>query len=123
MGGTESSTRASEFPIMKLRKINAIIRAERLEEVEKRLKEAHVEGMSVSEVKGYGEYANFFRRDGMVSHARIEIFTDAENAERIARLIMDTAHVGEEGDGMIALMPVETVYRIRTKRKALVGEL
>lgn len=108
---------------MKLRKVTAIIRSERLEQVEKRLQEEGVNGLSVTKVKGYGEYANFFTRDWMVTHARVEIFTDEKNAERIAHAIMDAAHVGGGGDGIVALLPVEKVYRIRSKREAEPGEL
>ncbi|MEP6672536.1 MAG: P-II family nitrogen regulator [Chthoniobacter sp.] len=108
---------------MNLRKITAIIRSERLEDVEKQLQNAGVKGLSVSKVKGYGEYANFFTHDWMVTHARIEIFTDTDNAERIAGVIMEAAHGAGEGDGIIALLPVEKVYRIRTKQEAIAGEL
>ncbi len=108
---------------MNLRKVTAIFRSERLEEVEKRLQEAGVKGLSVTKVKGYGEYANFFAHDWMVTHARIEIFTDATAAERLAKIIVEAAHGGGEGDGFVAILPVEKVYRIRTTEEVRPGEL
>lgn len=101
---------------MNFRKVTAIIRPDLLEQVENRLKVLNVPGVSVSKVKGYGEYANFFQSDWLSTHTKIEIFTNAENAKAIAEAIMETAHTGVEGDGIVAILPVESVYHIRTKR-------
>jgi nitrogen regulatory protein P-II 1 len=108
---------------MELRKVNAIIRCDLLEQVEERLKDMLVKGLSVSHVKGYGEYSNFFTHDWQVRHARIEIFTEKNRAEQIAQAIVETAHTGMEGDGIVVLLPVEKVFRIRTKAEAQPGEI
>jgi len=96
------------------RKVTAIIRCESCEKVAQTLQKLGVHGFSISKVKGYGEYADLYSNDWMVSHARIEIFTEASKAEEIAEAIMETAHVGLEGDGIIAVLPVEKLFRIRT---------
>jgi nitrogen regulatory protein P-II 1 len=98
-----------------LRKIVAIIRNESLEKVEGRLVDMRVKGISVTRVKGYGEYANFFNPDWMVTHSRLEIFAERARVEEIAAAIMEAAHTGMEGDGIVAIIPVEKLYRIRTK--------
>jgi len=108
---------------MKYRKITAIIRCEALEDVERELKEAGVHGISVTKVKGFGEYADFFTRDWMVTHIRMEIFTKADKAEAIAGLIMDAACAGAPGDGIVAILPVERIYRIRTKSEVTAHDL
>lgn len=95
-------------------KITAIVRCEMLEKTEQALQTIGVEGVSVSHVKGYGEYENFFARDLMCRHARLEIFTTAARSEEIARTIMETARIGEAGDGIVAILPVAQLYRIRT---------
>lgn len=100
---------------MEFRKITAIIRSELLQKVEERLKKMGVKGVSVTQVKGFGEYANFFRHDWLVRHARIEIFANKKRAEEIARAIAEEAHTGLAGDGIIGLIPVETILRIRTQ--------
>lgn len=105
------------------RKVTAIVRCTCLEQVEKRLQESRVKGLTVTHVKGFGEYANFFRRDWAVTHARIEIFTSATRAEEIARTIMDAARTGAPGDGIIAILPVEKVLRIRNGAEATLDEL
>ena len=58
-----------------------------------------------------------------LQHARVEVFTDAGRADATARAIMEAAHSGEPGDGMVAILPVERVYRIRTGREAVPGDL
>jgi nitrogen regulatory protein P-II 1 len=108
---------------MEYRKITAIVRSDCLEKVERRLQVAGVPGISVTQVKGFGEYANFFSRDWMVRHARIEIFTTAERADAIVTSILETACSGTPGDGMVAVLPVEVIYRVRTRAKAGPDEL
>lgn len=94
-------------------KVTAIIRCEALEKVERRLQELGVSGFSVMYVKGYGEYTNFYTREGTTKHAMIEIFTSTKHAAAIVQAIMDAAYYGVEGDGIVAVLPVNKVYRIR----------
>lgn len=104
-------------------KITAIIRCEVLEKVEQRLQELGVHGYSVMQVKGCGEYTDFYSRDSMTMHARIEIFISAHRAEDITQAIMDAAHSGVEGDGIVAVLPVNKVYRIRHRAEVRPDEL
>jgi nitrogen regulatory protein P-II 1 len=115
---TKYSSMKPQGGSMEWRKVTAIFRAEELEKIEKRLREIGVRGISITKVKGYGEYANFFSRDWVVDHVRIEIFNSSSKAEEIARAIMEAAHCGFPGDGIVAILPVERVYRIRTKTDA-----
>jgi len=108
---------------MEWKKIVAIIRGDRLQEVEERLKDLQVNGISVTRGKGYGEYANFFSSDWCVTHARLEIYCEASRANGIIRAIMDAAHTGSAGDGIVALIPVEQLYRIRSKTEAKYEEV
>lgn len=94
-----------------------------LEKVERRLQELQVPGISVTKVKGYGEYASFYSRDWMTTHTRVEIFTRAERAELIAQAIVEAAHTGLPGDGMVAIQPVAKVFRIRRKAEARPDEI
>jgi len=100
---------------MKYRKVTALINSQQLEAVEKVLIEIGVKGVSISQVSGYGEYHNFYHADMTCHHTRVEIFCMAEKAESIAQHIMQAAHIGQEGDGIVAVYPVETLYRIRTQ--------
>ena len=108
---------------MKYRKVTAIIRCDVLEKVEHELQAMGVRGISVTKVKGYGEYTDFYSRDWMVSHTRIEIFTTETMADVIACSIMEVAHVGMEGDGIVAVLPVEKLYRIRSRSEVTIDEI
>ncbi|MFC1603157.1 P-II family nitrogen regulator, partial [Pseudomonadota bacterium] len=83
---------------MRHQKVTAFIRSDQLEKVEKKLLESGVKGMSISTVKGYGEYADYYARDLMIEHERIEILCSEEKAEAIAATIMEAAYTGMEGD-------------------------
>ncbi|MDZ4200398.1 MAG: P-II family nitrogen regulator [Kiritimatiellia bacterium] len=103
---------------MEWKKVVAIIRGNKLQEVEERLKDLRVDGISVTRGTGYGEYANLFSRDWRVTHARLEIYCEASRADIIVQAIMDAAHTGSAGDGIVVLIPVEKLYRIRSKTEA-----
>lgn len=102
---------------MNYRKVTAIFRLDLLDKVEKKLQELGVKGLSVSKVKGYGEYADFYAKDWLTTHARMELFLDEKEAETTAQAIMDAASLDMEGDGIVAILPVEKLYRIRTKNE------
>ncbi|MDD2321607.1 MAG: P-II family nitrogen regulator [Geobacteraceae bacterium] len=104
---------------MDIMKIVAIIRNEALGKVEGRLVDMRVHGISVTKVTGYGEYANFFNPDWLVTHARLEIFTEEGKVDEITTAIMEVAHTGMEGDGIVAVIPVRKLYRIRTKSEVI----
>lgn len=99
---------------MKIKMITAIVRSDLLEKIEERLKCVGVRGVSVSNVKGYGEYMNFFRHDWMVTHSRIEIYVENERSVEVISAILEVAHTGVPGDGLLAVAPIDSIYRIRT---------
>jgi len=100
---------------MKYRKITAIIDPFKLQAVEEQLKQFNIPGISVSKVQGYGEAPNFFNSDWTSPNARIEIFIEESKAQEVAQAIIDTAHTGNQGDGIVAILPVEALFRIRTR--------
>ncbi len=108
---------------MELKKITAIFRSHLLEVVERRLRELGVKGISVSQVKGYGEYKQFYTKDGLSEEARIEIFTTKDEVDAIVRAILESAHTGLAGDGFVAVIPVEKIFRIKSGFEALSAEI
>lgn len=94
-------------------KVIAIVRSSRLEAVEENLQRANVRGITVTPVKGYGDYKNFFTADWMKPFVKIEVFTTRSRA--VADSIVDAAHTGQPGDGVVAIEPVEDVIRIRER--------
>jgi len=98
---------------MKYQKVTAIVRSDVIKQVSKRLHDIGVPGISVSKVKGYGEYADFYTDDWLTNHARFEIYTDETKSEIVAQAIMDSACSGMAGDGIIAIAPVTKIYHIK----------
>lgn len=100
---------------MKFFNVTGIVRNSDLERIEESLQRAAVRGITVTRTKGFGDYSNFFTADWMTSHARIEIFTS--RPDEIADIIVEAAHTGRPGDGLVAMIPVEKVVRIRDRRE------
>lgn len=94
-------------------KVTAIVRGLVLEHVEAELERLGVPGVTVTSVRGFGEYRDFFRRDWTVGHARLELFVPRAEADRYVRAILATASTGEPGDGIVAVAPVDALVRIR----------
>jgi nitrogen regulatory protein P-II 1 len=107
---------------MNIKLITAIFPRDRLEAVEKTLQAIGVERIDVSKVRGYGEYRNFYARDWMIDEVKLDIFTRTDEVESIATAIMDGAHTGEPGDGIVAVVPIEKFYLIRTRSEATPDE-
>ena len=101
--------------MMELKLVVAIIRTHALESVEERLRELGVRGLTVSRAKGFGARANFFSADWLVDQVKIEIYLEQDRAESIAKAILDAAHSGSRGDGIVAILPVEKVYSVSTR--------
>jgi nitrogen regulatory protein P-II 1 len=107
---------------MDTRQVVAFIRSEKLEDVEQRLRELGIKRINVCKVKGYGEYHDFFRRDWMVDEVRLDVFARQEYVEEIVQAILQAAHTGLPGDGVVAVIPVEKFYLVRTREEATPAE-
>jgi nitrogen regulatory protein P-II 1 len=108
---------------MEFKKVVAIVRNQVLEDVEDRLVNMRVKGISVTRVKGYGEFATFINPDWRFTHARIEIYTETSMVGPIVDAILDSAHVGSPGDGIVAVTPVDQLFRIRSKSSITADEI
>ncbi|WP_292660397.1 P-II family nitrogen regulator [Nitratifractor sp.] len=105
-----------------MRKVEAIIKPFKLDDVKEALLEAGIEGMTVSEVKGYGRqqgHNELYRGAEYVvdflPKLKIEIVVSSEEYMQAAvKAIQEAARTGKIGDGKIFVSPVEHVVRIRT---------
>jgi nitrogen regulatory protein P-II 1 len=102
-------------------KIEAIIRYERLQEVQNALDEIGVSGLNVTEVKGCGRqkgYTEQYRGSqaniSLLPKLKIESLVPAELTDRVVEAIVAAAYTGETGDGLLYVLPVTEVVRIRT---------
>lgn len=98
---------------MEFKKITAIVRSARLSDVEARLRDAGVRGVTITRVAGFGEYANLFASDWLTTHARLELFLPAAQVEEVRQVIAAAAATGVPGDGIIVVLPVERLSHIR----------
>lgn len=104
-----------------MKKIEAIIKPFKLDDVKEALSELGVTGMTISEVKGYGRqkgHKEMYR--GAEYHVdfnpkvKIELLVTAGMAEKVVDAICTSARSGKIGDGKIFVLPVEEVIRVRT---------
>ncbi|MHB1391359.1 MAG: P-II family nitrogen regulator [Thermoleophilia bacterium] len=105
-----------------MKKVEAFIRHEKVEEVRDALAGIGIEGMSFSEIKGCGRqkgYTETYRGARMTIHLRpkikVETVVDDAVVQRVVDTIADAAQTGDIGDGKIFVSPIEYVMRIRTR--------
>jgi nitrogen regulatory protein PII len=104
-----------------MKKIEAIIKPFKLEEVKEALAEVGVQGMTVTEVKGFGRqkgHTEIYRGSeytvDFLPKVKIEIVVDDAQAENVAGVIVKSANTGKIGDGKVFISTVEQAIRIRT---------
>ncbi len=104
-----------------MKKIEAIIKPFKLDEVKNALAEVGVQGLTVSEVKGFGRqkgHTELYRGAeytiDFLPKVKIEIVVPAEKCDRVVEAIQAAAKTGRIGDGKIFILPCEEAIRIRT---------
>ena len=104
-----------------MRLIKAIIKPFKLDEIRTALNEAGIQGITVSEVKGYGRqkgHTEVYRGAeyvvDLLPKIKLEIAVSDDQVQRVVDTIIDKASTGKIGDGKIFVMPIEEAVRIRT---------
>jgi nitrogen regulatory protein PII len=107
-----------------MKKIEAIIKPFKLEEVKEALAEIGIEGMTVSEVKGFGRqkgHTEIYRGSeytvDFLPKVKIEVVLADNMTQKAVDVIVRAAKTGKIGDGKVFVMPVEEAVRIRTDEK------
>ncbi|MFA6431984.1 MAG: P-II family nitrogen regulator [Candidatus Margulisiibacteriota bacterium] len=107
-----------------MKKIEAIIRPEKLEELREALDAKEIHGMTVTEVKGRGaqkgislEWRVGEYKVEFLPKIKIEIVVQEKDADKAVNTILDTCSTGTVGDGKIFISTINDVIRIRTKEK------
>jgi nitrogen regulatory protein P-II 1 len=105
-----------------MKKIEAIIRPFKLDEVKEALVEEGIRGLTITEVRGYGRqkghtetYRGSEYRIEFVPKIKIEIVIEEEKADKVIDAILRTAKTGQVGDGKIFISDIKDVIRIRTE--------
>jgi nitrogen regulatory protein P-II 1 len=104
-----------------MKKIEAIIKPFKLDDVKDALNQAGIKGMTLTEVKGYGRqkgHKEIYRGAeyvvDFIPKVKLELIVKAEQVGEIVEIIRKAALTGKIGDGKIFVLPVEEVIRVRT---------
>jgi len=107
-----------------MKKIEAIIKPFKLEDVKEALSEIGVEGMTVSEVKGFGRqkgHTEIYRGSeytvDFLPKVKFEIVISDDRVPKAIEAIVQAAKTGKIGDGKVFVLPIEDVIRIRTEER------
>jgi nitrogen regulatory protein P-II 1 len=104
-----------------MKKIEAIVKPYKLDTIKDALSDLGVFGMTVSDVKGFGQqkgHTELYRgaeyQVGFVPKIKIEIVIPDDKVDKVVNTLIATAKTGKVGDGKIFVIPVEETIRIRT---------
>ncbi len=107
-----------------MKQIEAIIKPFKLDEVKEALTKAGIQGMTITEVKGFGRqkgHTELYRGAeysvDFLPKVKIQILVPDEKVAQVVEAVVKTARTGKIGDGKIFVIPVEEVVRIRTGEK------
>jgi nitrogen regulatory protein PII len=106
---------------MSMKKIEAIIKPFKLDDVKEALNDIGVQGMTISEVKGYGRqkgHKEIYRGAeyvvDFIPKIKLEIVVPTDLADKVVDTIQKAANTGKLGDGKIFVVPIEEAIRVRT---------
>ena len=112
------------MPSIHMKKIEAIIKPFKLEDVKEALSEIGVEGMTVTEVKGFGRqkgHTEIYRGSeytvDFLPKVKLDLVLPDERVEQAVKVIIKSAKTGKIGDGKIFILPIEEAIRIRTEER------
>lgn len=104
-----------------MKKVEAIIKPFKLDDVKEALNEIGIQGMTITEVKGYGRqkgHKEIYRGAeyvvDFIPKIKIEIIVESDILEKVIDTIRKAANTGKLGDGKIFVFPVEQAIRVRT---------
>ncbi len=109
-----------------MKKIEAIIKPFKLDDVKEELNQAGITGITVEEVRGFGKqkgHSELYRgaeyQVDFLPKVKLTIVVPAEKLEDTLNIVMESARTGKIGDGKIFVMNVEESFRIRTGEKGI----
>ncbi len=109
-----------------MKKIEAIVKPSKLDDVKDALNEIGIKGMTISEVKGYGRqkgHTEIYRGAeyvvDFIPKVKIEVVVSEDIVDNVVECIRKAANSGKIGDGKIFVIPVERIVRVRTGEENL----
>ena len=108
---------------MNVKRITIIVPVDCFEKLETCLRGTGVHGLTVTEVRGFGEYANFYQRNLLVDNIRIDIYAGTDKAESIIDSVIDFQADDFTRTGLLAVEPVERLVSLRTGEAVVLANL
>ena len=108
-----------------MKKIEAIFREEKLNDVKRALWQLGIRGMNVFEVRGHGRQGGIELEDSegermdLLPRVQMNIILSDHNVDKVIDTIIEATRTGQLGDGMIFVLPVQDVVRVRTGERGL----
>jgi nitrogen regulatory protein P-II 1 len=109
-----------------MKKIEAIIKPFKLDDVKDALQHINIQGLTITEVKGFGRqkgHTEIYRGAeyviDFIPKVKLELILDDSQVPQVLKVIQESARTGKIGDGKIFVLPVEEVIRIRTGETGL----
>lgn len=99
-----------------MKKIEAIVRKEKFEDIYKVLEKSGIGGMTVTDARGFGHH-----RNGLKEKIKIEIYADEFQVDKVVEMIRKAGKTGTTGDGKIAILNLETIIKIRTGEEGAIA--
>lgn len=100
-----------------MKRLTIIVPVECFEELETCLCGTGIHGLTVTEVRGFGEHANFYQRDLLVRNIRVDIYAGVERADRITDAVINFKRDGYTHMGILAVEPVERFINLFTGKE------
>jgi len=108
---------------MKIKRITTIVPTEYLDKFERCLRTAGVPGMTIDNVKGFGEHANYFSTDLLRSNVRIEVYIGEERCNEICEAIKCFAAETRTPAGILVIEPIDQLIDLNTGQDILADRL
>jgi nitrogen regulatory protein P-II 1 len=103
--------------VILVKKIECVVRPEKVKELVDALRLVGVGGMTITEVKGFGKETTRPESYLILPKTKIEIYAAAAQVDEIVDTVIKTCNTGSFGDGKIAVVSLDEVIRIRTQEK------
>lgn len=104
-----------------MKKVECIIQSHKLKELSEALKFIGIGGVTVSEVKGFGNERARPENYLFLPKTKVEIYVNDDQTSEVEEVIVSTCRTGNLGDGKIAVLPVDEVIRVRTGEKGSIA--
>jgi len=108
---------------MNIKRITTIVPTEYLDKFERCLRTVGVPGMTIDNVKGFGEHANYFSTDLLRSNVRIEVYVGEDRCDEICEAIKCFATASHASAGILVIEPIDRLINLNTGQDVLADRL